>query len=141
MRADQLRVQHHGSVFECRDHAERPLDSWWAILSDMVLDPGCGDVLHARCVSPSHVSSAQRSGGVGVTQLSTLLLVTRPLRTPVFSSCGRREEARLRTCHFMRSFAPHAQLTFLADAVVVLGLRPVLSLRRRKTLELLPLFL
>ena len=52
--ADQLRVQHHGPVLERRDDFQHAADTRRAVVRDVVLDPGGGDVLHARCVSRSH---------------------------------------------------------------------------------------
>ena len=49
--ADQLRVQHHGSLLQYRNDLQYPSHSRGASVGDMVLDPGGDDVLHTWCVS------------------------------------------------------------------------------------------
>ena len=58
---DQLRVQHHGPVLQHSHDLQHPAAARRACIGDMVLDPGCLHVLHARCVPKSSTRFARRT--------------------------------------------------------------------------------
>lgn len=52
---DQLCLQYHGPLLECRHHLQFAAAPRWSLLGHLVLDTRCNNVLHPRCVSSSPI--------------------------------------------------------------------------------------